>query len=1158
MQNSIIAFCYFFILGLAAAMALEIEPGRLSILRAAAAIAFLPGLAVWILRALRKARSDGPAADASPPAWKRALLFLCLVLPAFLAGMTRHMEADTRPDMRIGAIVVREGAAAYRAARPLEEPSRLILVKRSADGPLRVRLRGELDALMPALDETGRARMSADGRWMFRRIRREQVGDWIEFAADAPVGAARAVETPFTRIEAVEAEGRGGRLDVLRVSHHAESFARSGRPTPPVTVLGRIAGDPRVYGYKTVLPVSPRFIQFRSGGTFYPVSGGQIDVSIRPGMTAYEDLARSASYGMDVQVEGPLTAAARAANPGGFDARAYLRNHHVYGTMYPSQRRGAPSPIAVVQPEGRGPRSGNPLVEFSLDLRDRLLARIKQTMPYPQSAFLGGVTLGMRYGLQSTRFSWDTLLSSRPVRDEEVESDALVFDDFKAAGVNHVLAVSGLHVTIITLLFVGLFTLLRAPRRLYAPIVVLILIVFAIITGARPSTLRAVIMNSLFLLTWAYLGQNLRASVLFGIPVAAFLILLQNPRMLTDPSFTLSFGAILSLALLTTPFHAVFSRLEGLPFLSVAFFLLAATAVGIAHWPLLTAPAFWIPFLALAAAATAVGARLERRGVRPIGSVGFLSLPAGVAAFLCAQFGIQIGMMIPLSAFYFSRWPFAGAYANLVAIPLIGIVLQLGIMAGLFGFIPWAGGLLALLLNAANWIFATLFLVLAHVSASVFPHPFVPRPSFRELLVYYGVVAAFVWHASLWNRASETIRRGGRRGWVRVGAVAGAGWLLITAPLWTAPVSRDEPACRLTVLSTGYGSSVFVETPGGKSLLIDAGSAQYERGMINQAERTVLPFLCREDRLSLDAVFLLSPRPERAAGLSRILEHCRVGALYLPPRVASLEAGMTFDAFQQTLIGDSPADRALGGQSEAAYHELCGNPSRPGRPSLAGMIRRRRDTLWNRWAGWDVEVRTLERGQVLMEETVGGRSFRVEVLGPDPGHAWRTLPGENGSAVLRIVYGDTAVLLTGDLHYEGQEWLAQRGGDAPRADVLLAPHRGTARPLGAPDEKWAVEQALVRSTKPLLEAVRPTAAIFEYGFPRPVLGRDSFDAERAFELTARLYGDVLGRDRLFRTDRDQAVFVTLDGRSVSIETQAERNRETGGDVDAVEEVDVGL
>ena len=53
----------------------------------------------------------------------------------------------------------------------------------------------------------------------------------------------------------------------------------------------------------------------------------------------------------------------------------------------------------------------------------------------------------------------------------------------------------------------------------------------------------------------------------------------------------------------------------------------------------------------------------------------------GLMIFTCAQLAILIGMMWPLSAVYFQRFPISGSFANFLAIPLIGFIVQYGLVA---------------------------------------------------------------------------------------------------------------------------------------------------------------------------------------------------------------------------------------------------------------------------------------------------------------------------------------------------------------------------------------------------------------------------------------------------------------------------------------------
>ncbi|MCF7838868.1 MAG: ComEC/Rec2 family competence protein, partial [Candidatus Marinimicrobia bacterium] len=864
---------------------------------------------------------------------------------------------------------------------------------------------------------------------------------------------------------------------------------------------------------------------------FFPVRGGNIRVQVDPSVPAYERLARSAAYGHDVLVRGPLLSAAPARNPGGFVQQLFLRNHHVFGSMRLRGDARADAPIAILHPDGAPPRRGAWIVSASLALRDRLLRVIKLTVPYPDSAFLGAVSLGLRYGLQDVRC---------PFPGDEGTCGRLVAEEFRHAGINHVLAVSGLHVTILTIFFVALFSLLRISRRAYVPVVIAVLVIFAIITGARPSTLRAVIMNGLFLLTWGYLGQGLRASVLLGAPVAAFLILLQNPAMLVDPSFTLSFGAILSLALLTPPFQALLNRLHGNDALVALLLWALLTAATIMQWALLLTWRFWVPAVLFGVALTRLGRWAARRGWDPLGPRGFVDLPIGISSFLAAQLGIQVGMMLPLSAYYFFRWPVAGAYANLVAIPLIGVILQWGILAGLLGLIPVIGLYPALLLNAANYLAIRGFLWIGHLSATVFPWPFLPRPSEATLLCWYALLAIFIWRRPLRARLHPRLRRA-------TGPVLAALALLLAAGIAVTWLGPRHPAgrLRLTLLDVEYGSALLIQTPDGRAVLVDAGPASQEPIPRNAAERTILPVLSHLGLQRLDGLILTALRPERVGGAAYLLDHMPVDHLWLPAGLADLEPATGRAAAARQLGLDRHPDAA----AETALDMLFS-----GSDSLAAALARRRPAPLTRWAGVVTRAAPLAAGATLYASSHDGQPFAIEVLadgrGPDTPY-----PSEDHSAVLRIRYGAFAVLIGGALHFNGQrQLLAAVPADRLRADVLIYPGQTTQYPAADEDDsKAATLHALDSATAPLLAAVKPSWILHAFGNPRPILGVHGRSALRARELTLRFLADRFPPERLLSTDRHMALFVESDGRSLQVFSQRDRLTQAA-EADADDEV----
>lgn len=131
---------------------------------------------------------------------------------------------------------------------------------------------------------------------------------------------------------------------------------------------------------------------------------------------------------------------------------------------------------------------------------------------------------------------------------------------YNAAGVSHVLSLSGLHIGILA----WILSMICYPLR-YLPggrwitmlTVTVVLWGFAFVSGLSPSVVRAVVMYMLYIL--ASVCTESRFSGFFSLSLAAFLMLLYQPRYLFDVSFQLSYLAVLSILLFMPLFGRLYS-----------------------------------------------------------------------------------------------------------------------------------------------------------------------------------------------------------------------------------------------------------------------------------------------------------------------------------------------------------------------------------------------------------------------------------------------------------------------------------------------------------------------------------------------------------------------------------------------------------------------
>ncbi len=153
-----------------------------------------------------------------------------------------------------------------------------------------------------------------------------------------------------------------------------------------------------------------------------------------------------------------------------------------------------------------------------------------------------------------------------------------VREAFNSAGIAHILALSGLHAGLIAwLLTVALWPLtISGMRTTSAAITMAALWVFAFVTGASPSVVRAVIMASV-----SIIGRILErpSNPINSLALAAILILTVWPEAIFEAGFQMSFSAVLAIILFgenlnpVSRKHRVLHNIAGLLCVSISAML---------------------------------------------------------------------------------------------------------------------------------------------------------------------------------------------------------------------------------------------------------------------------------------------------------------------------------------------------------------------------------------------------------------------------------------------------------------------------------------------------------------------------------------------------------------------------------------------------------
>jgi competence protein ComEC len=508
---------------------------------------------------------------------------------------------------------------------------------------------------------------------------------------------------------------------------------------------------------------------------------------------------------------------------------------------------------------------------------------------------------------------------------------------FERTGSFHLFVVSGMHVAVLAGLLFYFARRLRLGPGAATALTLAVISAYALLTGFGVPVQRALLMTAVFLL--ARLLSRSR-NTLNALGAAALAVLVFSPRALFEASFQMTFLAIVAIAGIAMPL----GERTFLPYLRAARNLgrlrddpallprHAQFRLKLRFWSQACADKLHLPARTLPALL-----RLVLRAAE-------LALIALVA---------EAVMVLPM-ALYFHRATVFALPANLLSIPLVGVLLPLGIATFLASLLsPWLaalpGAALAFLLHAVTAAIHRL----SHAQAADLR---VPGPTLAHSLAALACLAFCCW----------AVRRSRAYAWAAVAALP----LAAAIVLWpTAPVLHSGQL-EVTAIDVGQGDSLLVVSPAGHAMLIDAGgptgaaaNAENAAGLLSSdsafdiGEEVVSPYLWSRQLRRLDIVALTHAHSDHMGGMPAILRNFRPRELWV------------------AVDPDSAPYRAL--LAEAAQ--------------LGIVVRHLRAGDRQSWDG-----------------------IAISVLAPTPAYVNPGPPVNNDSLVLRMTFGQSSALLEGD------------------------------------------------------------------------------------------------------------------------------------------------
>jgi competence protein ComEC len=634
----------------------------------------------------------------------------------------------------------------------------------------------------------------------------------------------------------------------------AGSFARTFTPVPqailppaeflsgePVEMIGHVTSDGamlpgsglrerfdmqvdvmRLNGLESTLPVGIR-------ATLFSNDFEQTEDAETTKAAGFPHLA----YGNRIKLTARLRTPRNFRNPGAFDYEGYL---HALGI----------STVASVKADNIELLAGKDGTTLGF-WRSRIRRSILEHIYSPA------------YGLWSQQ---DAPLLAAMVIGDESALPRQVREEFQQTGAYHLLVVSGMNVALLALAVFWISRRLRAPEWAASIVTIVLCVFYAYIAGLGAPILRAVLMLSVYLL--GRLLYRDRAA-LNATGFAALVVLLIQPAALFDAGFQLTFLALLAITGISLPVLDRTSR----PYREALRYL-ESTSYDL-QLPPRTAQ-FRLDLRLLTE-------RLSRFLGTALTRFLLIGLPRTALALfeLFVISAITQAVLVLPMRIYFHRAAIVGLPANLLVLPLAGVLLNSAVAAIALSYVYLpAARIVGLVTTAAlHWTLRCLA-SLSHLQVSQWR---ISSPTLTiSLLAVAGIAVAML----------AARRR-------RLLALAGVALLFLSASVaafWRAAPRTDSGKLEITAIDVGQGDSLLVVSPDGHTMLIDAGGALGPtRGEFDFGEDVVSPYLWSRGFDHLDVVALTHAHGDHIGGLARMIENFQPQELWvgINPSTAALD-----------------------------------------------------------------------------------------------------------------------------------------------------------------------------------------------------------------------------------------------------------------------------
>lgn len=515
------------------------------------------------------------------------------------------------------------------------------------------------------------------------------------------------------------------------------------------------------------------------------VENGEKSVSVKRIFVNTEKIP-NVKIGNIIKVRGKLRQFEEAANKGNFDSRKYYLSLGFYGKIEAGT-------IEVINSDYSGIRQG--LYELRMEIIERLEKLCSDnngifSIINNKNGIIGAIILG-----------------------DKTDLDSDIKELYSVSGIAHILAISGLHISFIGM---AIYRLLRRRFRFLfsAAVSIPVVLSFGIMSGFGISTIRAIIMFILKIIG-EVLGRKYDA--ITAISLAGLVLLVQNPFVVCNSGFQMSFGAIIAIVLILPIVEEILNTDNKIIKVISANFTISLVMNPILAWNYYELPTFSF---------------LLNIVVVPLMSVVIVSSIAGIFCS-CIMFGFGKAVIFPgcgileLYTFLCNVINKSSVASIVVGQPKVTII------------IVYYAILLVVLFGLKN--------IRTKYTRAEKERNIIKRET--------GLV--------LEKKAKKERRIKGQNVKLRLACIVG--FLLLNCLIYYIP----NPGFYITFISVGQGDGILIHGDNGTKVMVDGGSTSEKQ----VAKNCIVPYLKAEGIGTIDYSIITHTDKDHISGILEILEN---------------------------------------------------------------------------------------------------------------------------------------------------------------------------------------------------------------------------------------------------------------------------------------------